>query len=863
MRRAKILLRLRHTFRQMNVWRRSRLLFLALLTTLICLLLSGPVPAQLPLAQTAPQVLEQQSKTFYETGRYPEAIANLQQAIQQYQQQGDRLRQAIALSNLALIHQHTGDWAAAERESSTSLEMLQALPGNAENRSALAQSLDVRASLELNRGQAESAVTRWEQAVQIYLALGDTTRATQSQLNRAHAMQSLGLYRRAIVTLTELVGTLQSAPASVEKVSALRSLGDALRVAGNLDQSQRSLQQSLSLAQQLNNSAEIAATQLSLGNLERTRQNLAGAIAAYQQAAQATAPASTRLQAQLNHLSLLLDTQQTAAARALLPAIQAQMDTLPPGQPAIYARINLAESLLKLSEPPTRAVSMLAIALQQAKDLGDRRAESFALGSLGAVYESNRQWPEAQDLTQQALLRAQTLNASDIAYRWQWQLGRLLKAQGKQQEAIATYSQAFSTLQTIRSDLVAMNPDVQFSFRESVEPVYRQLVDLLLTPEQGKPVAQKNLTQARTVLESLQLAELENFFREACLDARVELDQIVDRARPATAVVYPIVLSDRLEVIIKLPGQPNLLHYATAIAQSEVERTIDVLRRDLLRSFTLREVQSQSQKLYDWMLKPAREALTANRVETLVFVLDGSLRNIPMATLYDGQQYLLQQYSIALAPGLQLVDPKPLERRQLRALLAGLSEARDGFTPLKFVNDEVNQIAAALPGEALLNQQFTERAFQQRLETAPFSIVHIATHGQFSSDPNQTFILAWDNRINVNELNRLLRTRGEDRPEAVELLVLSACQTATGDRRAALGLAGVAVRAGARSTLASLWNLDDETTAFVMNQFYRQLLTGDVTKSEALRRAQLALLNQSSYRHPRYWAPYVLLGNWL
>ena len=163
----------------------------------------------------------------------------------------------------------------------------------------------------------------------------------------------------------------------------------------------------------------------------------------------------------------------------------------------------------------------------------------------------------------------------------------------------------------------------------------------------------------------------------------------------------------------------------------------------------------------------------------------------------------------------------------------------------------------------LLNQEFTSKALQNRINSLPFPVVYLATHGQFSSKAEETFIVAWDERIYVKDLNQLVRTIEQNRPEAIELLILSACQTAAGDKPAALGIAGVAFGAGARSTIASLWNLDDESTAVLMSQFYQELSNKKLTKAEALRRAQLALLQNAKYKRPRFWPPYVLLGNWL
>ena len=142
-------------------------------------------------------------------------------------------------------------------------------------------------------------------------------------------------------------------------------------------------------------------------------------------------------------------------------------------------------------------------------------------------------------------------------------------------------------------------------------------------------------------------------------------------------------------------------------------------------------------------------------------------------------------------------------------------------------------------------------------------MVHLATHGQFSSKAEDTFILTWDDRINIKQLNNVLKTRDRIESSIIELLVLSACQTAVGDKRAALGLAGMAVRAGARSTLASLWSVNDAATASFMIKFYQNLTDNKVTKAEAVRRAQLSLLQNPDYSHPYFWAPFILVGNWL
>jgi CHAT domain-containing protein/exonuclease VII small subunit len=857
-----------------------RLVLLFLLAIKLCFLPSFIAPGM----ATEPPSLEQQSRSRYEAGQYQEAIAPLEQVIEIYELQGDRLRQAIALGNLALVYQQLGNWTDANAAIDRSLELVQNQPFG----SALAQILDIQGRLQLTQGRLQQALATWEQAIALYAEANDSDGQIRTQINQAQALQELGLHRRSIALLTDLNQTLE---ASSMQAIVLRKLGDALILTGDLKQARTVLEQSFRLA-------ATADLHLSLGNLSRAEaiahlsfsnlvpteavallnqpavrenrrqveavqqfmQETQSAIDLYEQAAIRTTIPETRLQAQLNLLGLLIETGRRSPAEALAAEIAPQLQQLPLSRTSVFDRIGLAQNLIKLMQSassPTQIAQLLQTAYQQAEQLQDIRAQSFALGTLGELYEQTQQWTEAQSLTQQALLLAQAENATDISYRWQWQIGRLLKKQGDRSGAIAAYTEAVNTLQILRSDLVAMNRDVQFSFREGVEPVYRQLVDLLLQPGSRA----NELQQARTVIEALQIAELDNFFREACLDTAFQLDRVIDQAQQPAAIFYTIGLGDRLEVILKLPQQA-LLHYTANVSQTEVEASVDALLPELKRPFTSRPSQDLARQIYDWLIRPAEAALTDSSIETLVFVLDGALRNLPMAALYDGQHYLVERYSIALAPGLQLLDPKPLQD-QLRALVAGLSAARENFPPLSFVETEVNRIQSDITSNVLFNESFTRANLRDRLRRDPVSIVHIATHGQFSSNAEETFILAWDSPIRVNELSQLLETRSLNNREPIELLVLSACRTAVGDRRATLGLAGVAVRAGARSTIASLWSLDDDSGAVLMSEFYKELSQNPTSKAEALRRAQHTLLTNPQYAAPRFWAPYVLLGNWL
>ncbi|QIR39659.1 CHAT domain-containing protein [Tolypothrix sp. PCC 7910] len=810
-----------------------------------------------------PNSLLEQGRIQFASGRFTEAAKLWEAASVAFAEQGDTINQAWSLSYLSLALQNLGDWQKAEVSITNSLNLLQRLNSKHQDHAAIwAVAFNTLGNLRLAKGQGEAALQAWQDAEKNYAQVGDDAGKLGSQINQAQALQALGFYRRAQKLLIAINQKLQNQPDSIIKVKALQSLGVVLQQVGNLKQSQEILKQSLAISTRLNATDNIGDVLFSLGNTARDLQQTAEALDYYQQVlAKATNP-QLHLEAQLNQLSLYLDNAQVPAANTLLPEIKSQLENLPPSRMSIYATVNFARSLAKLTKLDSsnqdlakEAAVTLARAIQQADTLSDLRAKAYALNELGKLYFEQQQLSDALQLTQKALTIAQEINAADIAYQASWQVGRILKIKGNAEGAIAAYSFSVKTLKSLRSDLVAINRDVQFSFQESVEPVYRELVDLLL---QSHP-SQKNLKQARETIEALQLAELDNFFHEACLNGKPEqIDQIDKNA----AVIYPIILGDRLEVIVSISGQ-LLINYKTDISKAEIEKTIKQMRQSLNPAFSQETALSVSQKLYDLLIRPAESQLANSKIKTLTFVLDGSLRNLPMAALYDGKNYLVEKYSLALSPGMQLLQAHSLKRDNIKVITAALSEARQGFKALPAVKSEVTEISAEISSQLLLNEEFTDTNLQTAIKSIPFSVLHLATHGQFSSKSDDTFILSWDGKINVKELSEFLKSRNEVNSIPVELMVLSACQTAKGDNRAILGLAGVAVRSGARSTLATLWAVQDESTAKFMVEFYKHLKKPGIGKAEALRQTQLTFLQDANFQHPYYWSAFVLVGNWL
>ncbi len=888
------------------------------------------LPTRVAQTQADGQGLSYKAMELYRQGEFPDAAVIWQQAATIFAQEGDSLNQGMALSNLALSYQQLGKWEQANQAINDSLKILRPqVESKKELKSLelLAQALEIKGYLQRETGNLDESLQTWQEATQIYTQIDAPKKLAQSKINQAQTMQDMGFYPRACKVVLEVLDQVQvkncqelsslstdnfqkklelykNESPSITNILALRSLGKTLRYIGQINQSEIVLETSSHLANKLNDSEEIAANYLSLANtiqaksesrkVRRIREeDEQKALKLYQQVIDISSSPITQQQAKLNQLNLLLKREDFQEAEKFWKQIKPEIGSLVPSRTNIYLQLNFAQNLVKLAQqdknftiqensqiPTFEEIEKILIqAATQAKELGDKSAEAYAVGYRGALYElpgKKHNLAQAEKLTKQALSIASTFENSDIAYQFFWQLGRIYKTQGKTENAISTYTKAYNALQSLRGDLVAINPEVQYSFRDSIEPVYRELVQLhldyadSLTKSGKSPKKVQNLlSKAREVIQSLQLAEINDFFQEACVEAE---PKNIDQIDTTAAVFYTIILPEKLGVILSLPNQPLKLHIHE-ITKKELEDKVEDVRSSLIEPNS--KAASLYQELYSWLIQPFEKELTANKqIKNLAFVLDGELRNIPMSVLLDkNNKFLIEKYAVAVAPGLDLVKPKPItEIQNLRVLTAGLSElqkdlpAHQGFEGLPYVKLELEEIQnLGLSSEVILNQSFLTPTIRKEINAATFPIIHLATHGKFSSDVENTFILVWDNRINVKDLKNLLQKNQLNQSLSIELLVLSACETAIGDKRAALGLAGVAVRAGARSTLATLWSVADESTAELMREFYRQLKNAkknNINKVQALQAAQLSLINNEKYKHPYFWAPFVIVGNW-
>ncbi|MGL5834809.1 MAG: CHAT domain-containing protein [Waterburya sp.] len=855
-------------------------------------------------AQVSPSALVQQAQQQYQLGNSVQALELLVQAEEIYQSQGQVLPQAQVWALTSLAQQQQGKWQLAQANLERSWEAIASVAASPEKTQVQAQIWNTQGHYSFATGQYSQALSNWQQAEKRYRQLEDPIGIAGTGLSQGEALGKMGFHRRACdralklftsesepefrcksLTTEQITTIIQQAQGQQPwLVEGLNSVGNSLLSMGQLNFAQRFILASDHSARDLPFLAPTtkAKITLSLGNIHQaialqakqqgnspdflTHSRLA--IEYFQQldlAANTPVSSHYQLAAQLNQLTLLIVSQNWTAAATLANQIKLVSDY----QPNLYNQVKFANSLAllqdqKLSIQYSRRdiADIYFKVIKQAQLSGDSRLESYGWGNLGEIWQEQLHLEQTpQQLYEKALLLGQAAQSPEIIYRWQWRLGQIYRQQGLKSKAIASYQAALANLNSLRGDLVALEKEVQYEFKDQIEPVYRELTDLLLT---GSPNNQ-DLEAARNVIEALQVAELDNYFQDACLTFE---PKSIDQIDPHAAIIYTIVLPDRLEVIMATSDRSNtgqvFHHHTQKISQTELEQTIQQLRSYLTEPDRTREVQQLSAQIYTWLMAPLMDDLAIQRSQTLVFVLDGMLQTIPMAALYDGQQYLIEKYAIALTPGLRLLNDQ-VDSRPLSFLAGGISQYQkvedQSFAPLAYVTEEL-KAASQLEHPLLLNQQFTPSNLLAQLNTTAASVVHLATHGQFSSNPQQTFLLMWNKILSINEFSRIIQNRLKIERNPVKLLVLSACDTASGDRRAALGLAGIAVRSGALSTLATLWQINDDSTAQLMKNFYHHLKKH--SQAEALRRAQLDLWQTTAkdWQVPAFWSGYVIIGNW-
>ncbi len=722
-------------------------------------------------------------------------------------------------------------------------------------------------------GRFEEASQRWAEASHLSSEAGDDTTRGDALRALGQSQQAQGRYAESVETLRTALRLTEESGDRARLASTLGSLGNAYLALGEPEAAEQLLTRGIILAKETGDTALTCGILNNLGNHHASRLHFKQALETYLESAQLAAAAGNPLleaQALSNAARAALEAGRSERAAELLDRASERAHSLPNTHAKVFVLIHLAKSQERLASTSAahRRSSLLGAhaSLVSADDISeqidDQRALSYALGNLGALYHGERRNDEALHLTRKALSAAEAAEAPESIYRWHWQEGKILWAQGEPNAALRAYRRAVDILDETRQESLDRYGSSVAFFRRAVAPVYLDFVDGLLQGSgmlDDRTQSRTLLDEARITLEQFKAAELRDYFRDECVAELEAKATQLEEVSATAAVVYPILLPNRTELLVSLPA--GLERFTVAVGAETVTSTARRFRREL-QDVKRTDYLETARRLYNWLVLPYQRRLEAQQVDTLVFVPGGALRTVPMAALHDGERFLMAKYALAVTPSLSLLAPQPLDREHARFLLGGVSEAVQGFDALAKVPDELAAVKALYGGELLLDRDFQLGRVEKAVVEEQPSVVHLASHAVFTGDPASSFLLTHDSRLTMDRLGDVVgKTRFRKQP--LELLMLSACQTAAGDDRAGLGLAGVAIRAGARSAVGSLWSIADEAAYELVVEFYEQLKDPSVSKAVALQRAQEKLLASKNFAHPFYWSPFLLISNWL
>jgi filamentous hemagglutinin family protein len=410
--------------------------------------------------------------------------------------------------------------------------------------------------------------------------------------------------------------------------------------------------------------------------------------------------------------------------------------------------------------------------------------------------------------------------------------------------------------------------DIERLLDENKIPEAILFIDILYSEELGNYLNQKVIR------------ELQSFS-----DIQRRLSEVVSQTGTKPAILYTFARPEQLDLVL-VPPQGIPIHKSVPAAKREILlKTARKLRSQITNPALVNTTsyKASAKLLYQWIIAPLEQELQTQGIDTIVFSMDGGLRSLPVAALHDGKQFLVEKYSLGLIPSVNLTDTRYQSLKGSQVLAMGASEFTQ-LNPLPAVPVELATITQkSWQGKSFLNQAFTLDQLKSQRKQVPFEMIHLATHAQFQPGvPKNSYIQLWDSKLQLDQVRQL----GWNKPP-VELLVLSACRTALGDEDAELGFAGLAVQAGVKSALASLWYVSDEATLGAMTEFYQQLQAVPI-KAQALRQAQLAMirsqvrlqggqlhtsgakvplppalvmLGNKTFSHPYYWAAFTMIGS--
>lgn len=828
-----------------------------------------------------------------QTDRYDQAEQRYQQALQIVSEAGDR---ASLLNSLGTLYETLGQYDKAQ----SSYQQALSLAETAQNPSQLGKAWDGLGGLHYLQANYGKALSAYQTALEIQQSVGDDATTAATLTNLGGTYEALGRYKTALGYFDQALALTAEDP--YKKATILGAKGAVYQRLSDIDPALISTQEGLYFAQAAGDTALQSHLQAQLGSLYGQLGQLEPAIAAYQIA---------------------------------LTLAQTSQDPSATGR-----RLNSLSDFTARQGDLEQAQALSQAALSQFRLADDLQGESTALANLGKLYDTAAQPVLAILFYKQAITRHESirdnltslpndlqqsyLDSITPTYR---RLADLLLQQDRVLEAqrvidLLKVQELDDYLRGVRG-----NDDTQAgvdnaSAEQQIWNEYEQLnesaiaiaralqalrnLDRPLTPEETQQKAQLDKQQREIVrafrhfsrrddilkhIESLSYSARE---QSLSLSRLPDISQNLRDLKSQSTLLYPLILEDRLELVVVAPGTPPT-HTTVNVSRLELNQIIQAFRKDLRSPAS--DPRPNAQKLYDWLIRPVESQLTQAKTETILYAPDGVLRYIPLSALHDGNSWLVEQFQVnnITAASLDDLSSQPPTGRQI---LAGaftnsairyeiaVGEQTFGFQGLPYAGVEIESLQALQPSSALYRDpEFTKASILPSMDDYP--IVHFATHASFlPGSPLDSFIL-----LGNGETITLQEVQDEWFFSNLDLVVLSACQTGlsgkdeTGEE--ILGFGYLMQNAGANAAIASLWAVDDGGTQTLMSAFYTNLLQGNSTKAESLRQAQLTLINKgetsatsprgglrlisfadetepqtwSRLSHPYYWSPFILIGN--
>jgi CHAT domain-containing protein/lipopolysaccharide biosynthesis regulator YciM len=830
-------------------------------------------------------------------GKYDKAIEFHLQALTVLQELRDRQGEGTVLGNLGTAYQNFGK---SNKAIEFHLQSL-AIAREIKDRRGEGQSLGNLGIAYQNLGKYDKAIEFHRQSLVILQELKDRQGEGSVLRNLGNAYRNLGKYDKAIEYQLQSLAIAREIKDRRSEGQSLGNLGNAYRSLGKYDKAIEFHLQSLAIDQEIKDRrgegqslGNLGITYSFLGKYDKAIKFHLRSLAIKREIKDRLGEGRSLGNLGISYYSLGKYDKAIEFHLQRLAIAQEIKDRLGEGQ-SLGNLGNTYDSLDKYDKAIEFHLRSLAIK----REIKDRSGEMGGLNNLAVTYKKLNRDQEAMISYQQALTIAREIRDRSVEGLTLANIGNLSSKANHLELAIVFYKQSINVREAIRKDIRKLDKDIQQSYLETISSSYKRLADLL--------IQQDRIIEALQVLDLLKVQELEDYFKnikgsdrsaqgvrllepEKAISDKLlavsfdnsqeinnqlasqiqqlpksEINKVPDylqKIPQGTALLYPLILGDRLEIILFSPNTVPISR-TVKISQKELETLVIDFRAALIDAGS-EDVQEPATQLYQLLIKPIEAELVQAKTTTILYAPDGILRYIPIAALYDGKQWLAEKYRISNLIAYSLFDfsaqPKNSPNILAGAFGGKAGEKKFGQTALPATIREVQAIANSFNNSVtLIEDQFSRQAIESKFKN--HNILHLATHAEFNIGvPDNSFIIFGNgDKIRLNEIT-------DWQIPNIDLIVLSACQTGVGklgDGVEILGFGYQVQKAGAKQAIASLWKVDDAGTQALMTAFYGELQKGDVTVTEALRRAQVALIKSPQYNHPNYWSAFFAIGNGL